>query len=67
MNTIKLAINGPISDPDLGTICTVDAFRVGDGWTCAPDGIAKSWYVKTDDVVAALRSASEKIEDITSH
>jgi len=67
MNTIKLAINGPISDPDLGTICTVDAFRVDEDGSCAPDGVAKSWYVKTDDVFAALKSASENIESITSH
>lgn len=60
MTTLKIAINGPILDPDAGVICTVDIMDY------SPDREAfnKSYIVKTGNVIDALDSVKENINVI---
>lgn len=58
MISIKLNVNGPRDDPDLGIICTVDAFMANDD----KPGVFKTWFVKTADVYQAVKEVAENIE-----
>lgn len=64
MNTLKIAINGPRQDEELGIICTVDLLAYDDDTEDELPGMAKTVFIKTADIYQALKEVAQTAESM---